>query len=68
MKHTSIPTERLEAAKARIFQSGKTIGQVSDEIGHPRWLVSRLLNGACKATFGKSHDCAVALGLKDKAA
>lgn len=53
-----------EAAKARINAQGKTYSQVAAEIGYPKWLVSRLLNGETKGQYGKAHDCAVALGIK----
>lgn len=53
-----------EAAKASIVKSGKTYEQISNEIGYPRWLISRVLNGEVKAKYGKAHDCAVALGIK----
>ena len=52
------------AAKARIIAQGKTYDQVAAEIGHPKWLISRVLNGISKAKYGKAHDCAVALGIK----
>ena len=52
------------AAKARIVAQGKTYDQVAAEIGHPKWLISRVLNGISKAKYGKAHDCAVALGIK----
>ena len=53
-----------EAAKARIVAQGKTYDQVATEIGYPRWLVNRVLNGQSKGKYGKAHDCAVALGIK----
>ena len=52
------------AAKARIIAQGKTYDQVAAEIGHPKWLISRVLNGISKAKYGKAHECAVALGIK----
>lgn len=53
-----------EAAKARIIASGKTYDQVATDIGYPKWLINRVLNGISKAKYGKAHDCAVALGIK----
>ena len=53
-----------EAAKSRIIAQGKTYDQVAAEIGHPKWLINRVLNGISKAKYGKAHDCAVALGVK----
>lgn len=53
-----------EAAKARIIAQGKTYDQVASEIGYPKWLINRVLNGISKAKYGKAHDCAVALGIK----
>ena len=53
-----------EKAKARIVAQGKTYDQVAAEIGHPKWLISRVLNGISKAKYGKAHECAVALGIK----
>ena len=53
-----------EAAKARIIAQGKTYEQVAQEIGHPKWLIYRVLNGLNKSRYGRGHDCAVALGIK----
>ena len=54
------------AAKARIVAQGKTYDQVSQEIGYPKWLINRVLNGTIKAKYGKAHECAVALGVKSE--
>lgn len=53
-----------EQAKARIINQGKTYDQIAAEIGYPKWLINRVLNGISKAKYGKAHDCAVALGIK----
>lgn len=51
-------------AKARIIAQGKTYDQIATEIGYPKWLINRVLNGISKAKYGKAHECAVALGIK----
>lgn len=64
MKTNDPYAQAREDAKARIIAQGKTYEQVAKEIGHPKWLVNRVLNGISKAKYGKAHDCAVALGVK----
>lgn len=50
--------------KERLAKDGKTIISWSAENGYPDWMVSRLINGQCKGTRGKAHDCAVKMGIK----
>jgi len=64
MKNNDPYAQAREAAKARIIAQGKTYDQVAVEIGYPKWLINRVLNGISKAKYGKAHDCAVALGIK----
>lgn len=60
-------TEAREKAKNRIIASGKTYDQIAKEIGFPKWLINRVLNGISKAKYGNAHACAVALGVKEPA-
>lgn len=50
--------------KSRLRRQGKTITQWAAEHGFPRAAVYRVLNGIDKAYFGRAHDIAVELGLK----
>lgn len=51
--------------KARLTRQGKTITQWAEENGYPRPAVYRVLNGLDKARFGRAHEIAIKLGLKD---
>lgn len=53
-----------EQVKAMFRQQGKTFTQWAKENGYSRNAVYRVLNGFDKATYGKSHEIAVKLGLK----
>ena len=64
MKSHDPYAQAREAAKARIIAQGKTYDQVATELGYPKWLINRVLNGISKAKYGKAHECAVALGIK----
>lgn len=50
--------------KARLRGQGKTITQWAAEHGYDRQTVYRVLNGQLKAHWGRSHEIAVALGMK----
>ena len=50
--------------KERLRQQGKTLTQVAEENGWPRSAVYRVLNGVDKAHYGRAHDIAVKLGMK----
>ncbi|EBN1942692.1 DNA-binding protein [Salmonella enterica] len=53
-----------EQAKRLLRQQGKTITDWANEHGYARNDVYRVLNGQCKANYGKGHEIAVKLGLK----
>jgi gp16 family phage-associated protein len=53
-----------EQVKAKLRLQGKTITRWAEENGYGRAAVYRTLNGVDKATFGRSHEIAVKLGLK----
>jgi gp16 family phage-associated protein len=50
--------------KTKFKAEGKTFTAWAKEYGYNRHTVYLVLNGQLKATFGKSHEIAVALGLK----
>lgn len=53
-----------EQVKQDLRQAGKTIKQFAQERGFPEVQVYRVMNGTIKATRGRGHEIAVALGLK----
>lgn len=53
-----------EQVKAGLREQGITITQWASDNGYSRDLVYRVLNGFTKASYGKSHEVAVKLGLK----
>lgn len=53
-----------EQVKANFIARGESIGQWADKHGFPRPMVYRVLNGQSPAMRGKSHQIAVALGIK----
>ena len=54
--------------KNKFRAEGKTFTQWADEHGYPRNAVYRVLNGFDKANYGRAHEIAVKLGLKQQAA
>lgn len=50
--------------KAHLRAQGKTLTQWSQEHGYPRSAVYRVLNGVDKAHYGRAHEIAVKIGLK----
>ncbi len=54
--------------KRRLREQGKTISSWAKERGYPRQEVYRVLNGQIKAYYGRSHQIAVDLGMKQAAA
>ena len=54
-----------ERAKKRIYAEGKTVREWADERGFPYHIVSNVLRGINLGNYGKGHDVAVALGLKE---
>lgn len=55
-------------AKARLVAQGKTYAEWADEHGFSRRLVYEILAGRRACRWGKSHQVAVALGLKNQPA
>ncbi|MDR1276084.1 MAG: DNA-binding protein [Candidatus Accumulibacter sp.] len=53
-----------ETFKARLRQQGGTVLAWAAERGYNPTMVYQLLNGQLKGHYGKSHEIAVALGLK----
>ncbi|MBP2844444.1 DNA-binding protein [Dickeya dianthicola] len=56
-----------DQVKQQLHQRGVTVTQWAAQNGYPRQAVYRVLNGFVKAKYGKSHEIAVALGLKPAA-
>ncbi len=54
-----------EQVKADFTAKGITISQWARDHGWTPREVSLVLNGQCKGYYGKGHDIAVALGLKE---
>jgi len=57
-----LTTEQL---KQKLRNEGKTIKQVAAEHHFPLMQVYRVMNGTIKGAYGRGHQIAVALGLKD---
>lgn len=53
-----------EQVKAQFHQRGETITAWARKHGFPRNAVYRVLNGFDKANYGRAHEIAVAIGLK----
>ncbi|EAU4977302.1 DNA-binding protein [Salmonella enterica] len=53
-----------EQVKQRFHQEGKTVTSWALENNYPRNLVYSILNGRCKANYGKAYEIAVKLGIK----
>ncbi|EHJ3655112.1 DNA-binding protein [Salmonella enterica] len=53
-----------EQVKKLLRRKGVTVTAWANENGFDRNQVYQVLNGRCKANFGKSHEIAVKLGLK----
>lgn len=56
-----------EQIKSKFRREGKTFTEWAAEHGYPRNEVYKVLNGLCKARWGKGHEIAVRLGLKQAA-
>jgi gp16 family phage-associated protein len=56
-----------EKLKAKFKSEGKTFKDFATTNGYPYGEVVRVVNGINKARYGRGHEIAVALGLKDKA-
>ena len=57
-------TDNLSQVKARFVQEGVSIADWAKSKGFGRVAVYRVLSGKVKGTRGKSHEIAVALGIK----
>lgn len=53
-----------EQVKAKFQREGKTFSQWAKDNGYTPHHVYLVLNGASKAKYGKGHEIAVKLGLK----
>lgn len=53
--------------KENLRKRGKSLRQFCDEKGLPYKTAVAVLNGSNKGHFGKAHDVAVALGIKEAA-
>ncbi|ELO0595938.1 DNA-binding protein [Salmonella enterica] len=53
-----------EQARKNLRRKGMTVTAWANENGFDRNLVYQVLNGRCKANFGKGHEIAIKLGLK----
>lgn len=62
MKKVLTPDE----LKERFRQNGITFADWAEENGYTRQEVYRVVNGLVKARYGKAHEIAVKLGLKEK--
>jgi gp16 family phage-associated protein len=56
-----------EQVKKDLLRQGKTMLDLSKEIGHKYETVSAVINGRNKGNRGNAHKVAVALGLKEAA-
>ncbi len=55
-----------EQVKRKLRQQGKTLRQWAQENDFDYILVSRIIRGVQKGNFGKGHEVAVALGMKQE--
>ncbi|NOT66694.1 MAG: DNA-binding protein [Methylotenera sp.] len=53
-----------EQIKAKFRKEGKSVNKWAKEHGFTPCMVYLVLNGQLKGNYGKSHDVAVALGIK----
>lgn len=51
--------------KSKFRREGKTFTSWAEEHGYPRIAFYRVLNGFDKANYGRAHEIAVKLGLKN---
>ena len=56
---------KLEAARNRLSQMGKTAADVARELGVSQYIASGVLAGRIQGTRGDAHKVAVWLGLKE---
>ncbi|WP_211452600.1 DNA-binding protein [Collimonas antrihumi] len=55
-----------DQVKRKLRQQGKTLRQWAQENDFDYILVSRIIRGVQKGNFGKGHEVAVALGMKQE--
>lgn len=61
-------TQRQKKAldiKAKLYAKGYTVKAWSEANGYPTQEVYKILNGERKALYGRAHEIAVKLGLKE---
>lgn len=63
MRNTATP----QALKAALEKEGKTLAQFARERGVEYATAVQLINGFSKGRYGKAHEAAVKLGLKEAA-
>ncbi len=61
-----LDTEAVARAKAEFFQDGKTVADWARQHNFVPSQVYAVLSGKNKARFGRGHEIAVALGLKQE--
>jgi gp16 family phage-associated protein len=59
--------KQRQKAKAQLRRQGKTISQFASENGLPYQAVRDVLAGRSVGNFGKAHEAAVKLGIKEAA-
>lgn len=64
---TSLSPKELKALeiKQRLYEQGITVKTWSEANGYPTQEVYKILNGERKALYGRAHEIAVKLGLKE---
>lgn len=62
---TAIPTKTRKQVLKDLRRKGISIAELSRRIGYDRMTVYHVLHSDKPCNFGKSHNVAVALGLKD---
>lgn len=57
---------RAKAVKDRLYAQGYTVKQWAEANGYPTQEVYKILNGERKALYGRAHEIAVKIGLKQE--
>lgn len=64
-RHTLARLKTAEEVRAEFVRAGITYTAWAKQHGYSRGLVVQVLSGRLKGAYGKSHEVAVALGMKD---
>lgn len=71
-KTTSVPLTPREIkaleVKQRLYEQGVTVKQWAEANNYPTQEVYKILNGERKALYGRAHEIAVKIGLKQPVA